>query len=265
VELQRRYADITRQGLGLVAISYDPPETLKKFSASRGITYPLISDHGSSIIRAFGILNESEQPGARGYGIPHPGTFIVDRNGRVVSRFFEDAYQERYTAATMLSTLGSSAGGVAVKASTGHLSLTASLSESTAAPGQRLAVVVDITPARGIHVYAPGRHDYQVVKLTIDPQPWLRVHEPSYPRSEIYHFKPLDERVEVFIKPFRLRREITLLATPAAQKHLAAVQSVTITGALDYQACDDKVCFNPARVPLSITLPVTPLDRRPPG
>jgi len=48
------------------------------------------------------------------------------------------------------------------------------------------------------------------------------------------------------MRPFRLRRDLTLLATPEGQKLLAALTTVTITGALDYQACDDKVCFNPA-------------------
>lgn len=38
MESQSRYADITRQGLGLIAVSYDAPATLKKFSDSRGIT-----------------------------------------------------------------------------------------------------------------------------------------------------------------------------------------------------------------------------------
>jgi hypothetical protein len=265
VELQRRYADISRQGLGLIAISYDAPDTLKRFADSRGITFPLIADHDSAIIRAYRILNESEKPGARGYGIPHPGTFIVDRDGVVVSRFFEDAYQERYTTATILSTLGSGATGVVVKASTSHVSIVASLSDAVAAPGQRLALIVDITPARGIHVYAPGTHDYQVVRLVIDPQPWLRQHPPSYPASEIYHFKPLDERVEVYMKPFRLRRDLTLLATPEAQKLLGAMSSATIAGALEYQACDNKLCFNPVRVPISFTVSLNPLDRRPPG
>jgi hypothetical protein len=262
VELQRRYADIAKQGLGLIAISYDAPETLQKFAGSRGITFPLIADRDSAIIRAFGILNESEKPGARGYGIPHPGTFIVDRNGVVVSRFFEDAYQERYTAAAILSTIGTGAG---VKASTAQLSMTATISDVVAAPGARLSIVANVTPARGMHVYAPGKHDYQVVRISIDPQPWLRVHDGVYPASEIYHFKPLDERVEVYMKPFRLRRDVTLLATQEAQKLLGALQTVTITGALEYQACDDKVCFNPARVPISFEISLTTLDRRPPG
>lgn len=265
MELQGRYDDIRKQGLGLVAISYDAPETLKKFADSRGITFPLIADPGSTIIRAYGILNESEKPGARGFGIPHPGTFIVDRQGVVVSRFFEDAYQERYSAATILSTLGSEHAGAATRVSTSHVSVTASVSESTAAPGQRLSILVDVSPRPNIHVYAPGKHDYQVVRLVLDRQPWLRVHPAEYPPSSIYHFKPLDERVEVYMKPFRLRQDVTVLATPEAQKLLAARSSVVITGALEYQACDDKVCFTPARVPISLPIRMRPLDRRGPG
>ncbi|HWI16883.1 MAG TPA: protein-disulfide reductase DsbD domain-containing protein [Vicinamibacterales bacterium] len=152
-----------------------------------------------------------------------------------------------------------------IKGATRHLSMTVSISNSTAAPGERLAVMADITPGRGMHVYAPGKHTYQVVKLELDPQPWLKLHPAVYPASEIYHFKPLDERVEVFMKPFRLRRDVTLLASPEAQKLLGAAPSVTITGALEYQACDDKICFNPERVPVSFSIAVKPLDRRPPG
>ena len=55
MELQSRYADITKQGLGLIAISYDAPETHKKFADSRGITFPLISDNGSAIIKRYGM------------------------------------------------------------------------------------------------------------------------------------------------------------------------------------------------------------------
>ena len=265
MELQSRYADITRQGLSLIAISYDAPETLKKFSDSRGIQFPMISDPGSAIIKRYGLLNEAMDPKSRTYGVPHPGTFIVDRQGVVRSRFFEDAYQERYTAAAILGTLGTAGAAQTVSADTRHLSLTAAISDSVAAPGERLAISIAVTPKRGMHVYAPGKHTYQVVKVSIDPQPWLRPHTTVYPPSEIYHFKPLDERIEVFKKPFRLRRDVTLLATPEAQKLLAAMTSVTVSGALEYQACDDKLCFNPARVPFSFTVSLKGLERRPPG
>jgi hypothetical protein len=265
VELQGRYDDIRKQGLGLIAISYDSPETLKKFAASRGIRFPLLSDSGSATIKRFGILNEQQEPGTRSYGIPHPGTFIVDRKGVVTARFFEDAYQERYTAAAILAAQGANPIGAAVTAETQHLTMSASLSDSTVAPGERLSIVVTVTLRPTMHVYAPGKHDYRVVRLSIDPQPWLRAHQTRYPPSEIYHFKPLNERVEVYSKPFRLVQDVTILATPDIQKSLATMSTVTIAGSLEYQACDDKLCYNPARVPFSFTVVTKALDRQPPG
>jgi AhpC/TSA family/Disulphide bond corrector protein DsbC len=262
VELQRRYEDIRRQGLGLIAVSYDSPETLKQFADSRKIGFPLISDAASLIIRRYGLLNETVDSKSRTYGIPHPGTFIVDRKGVVVSRFFEDAYQERFTTGAIL---GEVAGAPAIKATTTHLSMTVSISDTEAVPGERLSLVADVSPARTMHLYAPGKHTYQVVRLELDSQPWLKIHPIVYPASTIYHFKPLDERVEVFSKPFRLRRDVTFLATQEAQKQLGTMTAATLTGALEYQACDDKLCFNPVRVPVSFTIALKPLDRRPPG
>lgn len=263
MELQGRYEDLTRQGLGLIAVSYDAVETLKAFADARGITFPLVSDPDSSIIKRYGLLNETVEPGNRSYGVPHPGTFMLDRNGVVTARFFEDAYQERSTAASILTRQGAAPLGPTATADTAHLSLQAAVSDATVAPGARLSLMVDVTPRKGMHVYAPGKHGYQVVRLVIDPAPWLRTHPTRYPASEIYHFVPLDERVEVFTKPFRLTTDVTILATPEVQKRLAGQPSLTLSGALEYQACDDKVCFNPARVPLSFTLAVKPLDRRP--
>lgn len=265
MELQRRSADIAKQGLGLVAISYDSPETLKLFAKSRSVTFPLIADQGSAMIRAYGILNQTVERGSRTDGIPHPGTFIVDRRGRVTARFFEDAYQERYTAGTILTSIGKGNTANTISATTPQLSARISISDGAAAPGERLSIVADLTPSRGVHVYAPGKHTYQVVNIAIDPQPWLRAATTVYPPSEIYHFKPLDERIEVYAKNTQLRRDVTVLATPEAQKLLAGRGSITISGSLQYQACDDKVCFNPARIPFAFELSMNGLERRPPG
>lgn len=182
----------------------------------------------------------------------------------MTARYFEDAYQERYTAAAILVAQGANPGTRALTAQTNHLSVSASISDATVAPGERVSMVVVATPRPSMHVYAPGNHEYQVVKVTIDPRPWLRVHETRYPPSQIYHFKPLDERVEVYSKPFRLVQDVTILATPEVQKLLATMPSVTIAGAIEYQACDDKICYNPGRVPISFTLTMKPLDRQSP-
>jgi hypothetical protein len=263
VELQGRYADIKKQGMGLVALSYDSIATLKAFAASRGITFPLVSDPGSTIIKRYGLFNDTVDPANRAYGVPHPGTFIVDGRGRVTARFFEEAYQERNTASSVLTRLGLTTPAANLNATTAHLTFDASISDTEVAPGERVTIAVNVRPNPGIHVYAPGKHGYQVVRLTFDDQPWLRQHAAQYPSSEIYHFKPLNERVEVFVKPFRLMTDVTILATQEVQKLLADRESLSITGALEYQACDDTVCFNPVRLPVSFIVKLKRLDRSP--
>src|SRR6187549_4265073 len=134
-----------------------------------------------------------------------------------------------------------------------HLTLNTSISTTEITPGQKLSLTFDITPKRAMHVYAPGKHDYQVIAVKIDPQPWLKVAPTTYPPSEIYYFKELDEKVETYGKPFTLVQDITVLNTAAAKKALAS-GSAQLTGTLQYQACDDKVCYAPTKVPVTFDL-----------
>jgi hypothetical protein len=142
-----------------------------------------------------------------------------------------------------------------VRNDTMHLTLNTSISATEVTPGQKLSLSFSITPKRNMHVYAPGKHDYQVIAVKLDPQPWLKVAPTSYPPSEIYHFKELDEKVETYGKPFTLVQELTVLNTAAAKKALAAAP-VKLSGRLEYQACDDKVCYAPTKVPVSFSLTV---------
>ena len=134
-----------------------------------------------------------------------------------------------------------------------HLTVNTSISKDAVAAGDKVSLTFDITPKRDMHVYAPGKHDYQVIAVKIDPQPWLKVAPTTYPPSEIYYFKELDEKVETYGKPFKLVQEISILNTAAAKKAMAA-SPVTLSGRLEYQACDDKVCYAPTKVPVSFTL-----------
>ena len=90
------------------------------------------------------------------------------------------------------------------RASTPHLTVESSISHPAASPGARLKVTLDVTPRRTMHVYAPGKHDYQVVTLALDPQPWATLEPTKYPPSERYYFAPLNETVEVYLEPFPL-------------------------------------------------------------
>jgi len=284
VELEGRVNELRQKGLGLAAISYDPPEIIAAFSKQRGITFPLLSDAGSSTIKRYGILNPVPQwamgpdkddpavkaeiekyvsvrtPNPSQVGIAFPGTFILDKEGRVTSRFFEDFYIERNTMSSIMMRLGNRVAPVAgTKVSTAHLEITTYPSDSAVAPGNRFSIALDIRPRSGIHVYAPGAKNYRVIGLSIGAQPFVRTIPLKYPASEIYFFKPLNERVPVFQKPFTLIQEVVLEGTPQAQAALRERDSVTIAGTLEYQACDDKICYNPASVPLTWTLNLRPI------
>ena len=102
-----------------------------------------------------------------------------------------------------------------------------------------------------MHLYAPGATGYKVVALTITPQPHVRTASLRYPASELYDFKPLNERVPVYQKPFTLTVEVVPEATAEARKVLGSQSELVITGTLEYQACDDKICYNPLSLPLS--------------
>jgi peroxiredoxin len=286
VELQGRVKELQAQGIGLATISYDSREAIAAFAKQRGITFPMLSDPGSATIRRYGILNtvvdealgpNKDDPEVRAdaqkyisvvgiqermRGIAFPGTFMLDRRGRVTSRYFEDFYIERNTTASVLKRLGVAGEAVAgTRVSTAHLELTTYPSDPAVAPGNRFSVVFEIAPARGMHVYAPGASSYRVVSVTLSPQPFVRALPPTYPASEIYHFVPLDERVPVYMKPFTLVQEVVLDGGLEAQKALRGQESLTVNGTLEYQACDDKLCYNPVAVPLSWTVQLKGLAR----
>lgn len=261
MELQHRLPELTRSGLTIVAVSYDPVETLAKFTAAHGITFPLLSDKGSVVIRQYGLLNDSYAIGDRAHGVPHPGTFVIDARRKVTARHFEDRYQERNTAASIVVRGGGAGSGPAMTARNAQIALNAFASDETVAPGSRITLAFEVTPGRRIHVYAPGASNYQIVGVEIDPQPVLTIHDLQYPPSETYHFKPLNETVPVYQKPFRLTRDVTIAATREAQQALRDMPTITLTGKLQYQACDDRICFAPASIPVKFELKVKPLER----
>jgi hypothetical protein len=201
------------------------------------------------------------RPSAAMVGIAFPGTFVLDRNGRVKQRFFEDFYVERNTVSEILLKLGDKTGAAvaATRISSAHLDITTYPSLSQVAAGEHFSVVLEIQPHTRIHVYAPGAKGYRAISLAIEPNPQVRVLPLRYPASQIYFFKPLNERVPVFQKPFRLAQELVLEGTLPAQAALRGKDSVTVKGTFEYQACDDKECFNPVSVPLSWTLKLRPL------
>ncbi len=127
----------------------------------------MLSDEGSRTITAWGLLNQHAI--GRAAGIPYPGTFVLDRKGIVRTRVFEDSYEERVTAARILSTLQASATIVSGEAIAGkYIAVRAIQSDRSAATGEHLTLGVEVTPGPKVHVYAPGQPQY--IPILADPR-----------------------------------------------------------------------------------------------
>jgi cytochrome c biogenesis DsbD-like protein len=137
------------------------------------------------------------------------------------------------------------------RVTTDHLQIATYATQAAVLPGSAFDIVFDIKPRERMHVYAPGAEGYRIITVMLKPQPWLIVGSLQYPASEIYLFEPLNERVPVFQKPFRLTQPVRLSVAPEHRKTLAALDAITITGTLDYQACDDRICFAPKSIAVS--------------
>jgi hypothetical protein len=253
VELQRTLGQIRAQGLGVAAISYDSVDVLKEFAQRRGITFPLLSDEGSATIRAFGILNESVPPGTMFSGIPHPGTYIVDRSGRVVSKFFEEDYTERYTGSDILvRQYGAAAGAAQQSRETRHLVVTAAASTARVRAGQRVALTLDIEMKPKMHVYAPEVEGYLPVQWSMKETKAVKAHAVEFPAAKRVYLPAIEETVAVYEGRVRLVRDVTVGKVAAGP--------LVVEGEFKYQACDDRQCFVPQVVGLQWTLEVEPHD-----
>ena len=265
MQLQRSLPDIQRAGLGLVAVSYDSTATLRAFADKHAITFPMLSDQGSKTITAWGILNREAT--GRTAGIPYPGTYILDTKGTIVSRNFEDAYQERDSAASIIAALRqsssrstpSSALGAATEVLGKYVRVRVGATDQIAAPGHRITLTLDVTPGPKIHVYAPGQNGYIPVSLKMNESPDWKASVPLFPPATPF-IDPLKERVQVFDKPFRVTQNLTLTLTPSMRQRATAHETLVIAGAFEYQACDDKVCYRPETVPVQWTLSLTPIE-----
>lgn len=256
MELDQQVEAFRAKGLNIVALSYDSPAVLKNFHDRKKLRFPLLSDPQSKIIRDFGILNESAGKDTPFFGIPHPGTFVLDPSGKVISKYFEDNYTERETASAILvKQFGLSALGLPhTTVETPHLILTSAASAKIVRGGQKIMLMLDIELKKKMHVYAPGAQGYKTVDWRVNAGSLARVEAIRFPPSRTLYLKPIREKAPIYEGKIRLSREITL----AAQKELKAAASATgeftLEGELLYQACDDKVCYVPQTIPLKWVL-----------
>lgn len=263
MELEQNRDEFRKRGLGVAAVSYDSVAILHSFAERRGIHFPLLSDPDSKVIRELGILNETVPKDNAFFGIPYPGSFVLDARGVITAKYFEDDYRERYTSADILThQFGAEPGASKSEVEGRQLKLTATASNSIVAAGQRVSLALDIELRPNMHVYAPGVEGYIPIEWTMKQSDASMAHDVAYPASVKLHLAAIDETVPVYRDHFRLKRDITIAQDAKVRPLLDSSGKFTIEGTLRYQACDDRVCYIPQELPIKWTFQYAEFDRQ---
>ena len=251
MELERDYSLVRKHGLGLAAISYDSVATLRDFANRKKITFPLLSDPDSRIIRGFGILNESVKPETLQYGIPHPGTYVLDVKGRVVAKYFEEDMRERISASAILAGhFGEPVTASSASVEAKHVALTTAASTAIAMPGHRILLSLEIDLPARMHVYAPGVKGYIPVEWNMDQAGGTKLQPVQFPKPEKLYLKAIKETAMVYRRKVRLTREITFGQEGVLKPLVGPSGELALKGSLRYQACDERECYVPETVPI---------------
>ena len=126
-----------------------------------------------------------------------------------------------------------------------QVTLATSASSGSASPGSVVSLWVDVTPKPTMRVYAPGAKNVKPIALVLEAPAGSRAGRPTYPQAELLDTPGTVERVPVYRGPFRITQPVTIGKTtkPGA--------SVTFNGVVSYEACDDRLCYPAASIPVS--------------
>ena len=279
---------LQRAGLGLAAISYDSSGVLSEFAKRKSVTFPLLSDHESEVIRAYGIADRKYRKGMQldvynkqlylypsgnvpVDGLSYPAVFVITRDHRVKWRFVSESPEFRLTGAAILEE---AVGGIADQSRTPVTSrivqVTATATNRSVGLGNRIRIAVELKIPKGFHVYSPDvGSDYKGVSWQMDPTDCLGIGEPVYPRSQWKLMKSTGENLPIYEDTLRISREI--IVNPAidtsvfkrfCQLCLDPTSRITASGVLTFQACDGQRCYPPEAVHPQWRFQFVPPDRQ---
>ena len=262
------------QGINAAAITYDSREVLANFAEAHQISYPLLSDVGSKVIRDFGIFNTNIPPDHKMmYGIPWPGDYLIAPDRTVRDKVFLRSYEHRASASELVLRHFPGESGNSVEIDAGVVMATVALSTDRCFPGQELGLVLTLRVEPGWHVYGrPLPANYQPIELTLE-SPLIGEQSLELPAPHPLLLKALGETLPVYAAEFKAYGKVGIKwSPPMPARFLEPLGSriepglYQIGGTLRFQACSDQVCEAPQSVkfdlPLTIEAGIPPVPKK---
>ena len=251
VEYQKKINEFKAKGLSVIGISFDPVDVLRSFSDRNNITYPLLSDAGSRVIRRYGIVLKGIPLDNRWYGVPHPGIYIIDKNLVVLEKHFEKSPDERATVENVLVTyLNKEIKTNRKKFSTSYLEGSIAISDTVALSSQVLAIIVEMSVRDGVHLYGePIPAGYYPLRIQLEPNPNVTLDPWHYPKTRKVVLESINETFNILPNDFELRSRIRIAERPKPGSHVIAIK-------MSFQACDSKMCMIPKQLVFEFPLEI---------
>ncbi len=267
-ELRDAWPAFQEAGIKLYAISYDDVEALAAFARAHGVLYPLLSDADSEAIRRYGILNTLvEAAGGPLYGIPFPGTYIVDEDGIVVEKFFNDTYKKRESAETLIdAALGRillRVGEPVESAGDDDVCVTVTVHGGGGAIKQGAVrhVVARFELGDGMHIYGePVPERMVATTVEVSGPDGLVIEEPILPTTEPLRLEGLGVELQAWTGVVDIVVPVYALSSLASELRPLGDTEATVAVTVRYQACNNRICLTPRSETLSLSLPIEPLD-----
>jgi peroxiredoxin len=105
IDVNSGIAEIEKRGYHVAALSYDSPEILQAFTAKRNIAYTFLSDPKSEVIDLYKLRDPQYPPGSRAYGVPRPIIFVLDKNGIIKTKLYEESFKVRPPVSAVIGAL----------------------------------------------------------------------------------------------------------------------------------------------------------------
>jgi peroxiredoxin len=105
IEMNSGAAEIEKRGYRIAALTYDSPEILKAFADKRNISFTFLSDPKSEVIDLYKLRDPQYPPGHRAYGVPRPIIFILDKNGVIRTKLYEESFKVRPPVSAVIGAL----------------------------------------------------------------------------------------------------------------------------------------------------------------
>ncbi|MBW1885804.1 MAG: redoxin domain-containing protein [Deltaproteobacteria bacterium] len=266
VELQEALPKFEAAGLKLYAVSYDDPDALAEFARHHDITYPLLSDKGSKVIRSYGIQNQfvtKEQ--IPYYGIPFPGSYLVDEAGIVIEKFFSRGLAARESAESVIdSALGEILLGDDEPTDTGgdeEIRISATYhgggGNLKSAVIRQLVVRFELAP--GLHIYDdPVPPGMVATRIEVSGPPGLNTNDVVKLPTKNLKLPGVDTELHVWEGRVDFAIPVWADDRIAGLINESEFDEIDIEVKIDYQACDDQACRIPQSETLTVKVPIAP-------